>query len=412
MPRELVDPPAKGYQERAVKIAELSARIESRTRNRTHGMQATIATQPHRVQVCPLAALAAVAARENAEACGRIPAQLLATLPAPRCPPLACPPDAVARLEHWLCATRGCELRKAKSSAASLRAVAHVACVWLQPTVHVPGIGIAPATGHLASATQRPPAPAKHGRLLDLPSRDFAGHLIGKGGKYVRPLLELHVGMCIRFEGAVVHIIASTTNAADDVLWHFQRKIISQQQAALIAAARIRDCHHTRARGGVEPDADLSEQLEQEREYRERNLRRKKGTRQRCDANSKVLQRFQSKASCQPAALDAAARTRERPARKRTSSKTGLRAARRKMTHLRPARAEMGEGWGMVAFELGGAGAQTGVRETRRGRARCGARQREQKPRGTAKRKAFALANALQDFPLSIATGTCHPSSL
>jgi hypothetical protein len=84
-----------------------------------------------RVQLCPAAALAAVAAGSNVAAQGLIPRWILEqsaeTARKARHP---VPADAVVQVEKWLVATRGSELRKAKSLETALRAVAHVAFVW------------------------------------------------------------------------------------------------------------------------------------------------------------------------------------------------------------------------------------------------------------------------------------------
>jgi len=71
------------------------------------------------------------------------------------------------------------------------------------------------------------------------------------------------------FEGNAVRIIANTACASNDFLHHFQSKVafVLQRHALL---------QHTYVLASrVEPAADLSENLEQERKYRERNLRRK-----------------------------------------------------------------------------------------------------------------------------------------
>ena len=120
------------------------------------GEQATPAT---RVQVCPAAALAAVAAGSNAVAQGQIPAWVLEqsaeTARQARHP---VPANAVLQVENWLLMTRGSELRKAKSLETALRAVAHVACVWSSAAddpLHVAWLG----DDSLANATVRPPPP-------------------------------------------------------------------------------------------------------------------------------------------------------------------------------------------------------------------------------------------------------------
>ena len=84
-----------------------------------------------RVQLCPAAALAAVAAGSNVAARGLIPVWVLEqsaeTASQVRHP---VPAEAVEQVEKWLLATRGSELRKAKSLETALHAVAHVAFIW------------------------------------------------------------------------------------------------------------------------------------------------------------------------------------------------------------------------------------------------------------------------------------------
>ena len=228
-----------------------------------------------RVQVCPAAVLAAVAAGANEEAREQIPALLLAELAATtRGPTDECPTEATARLERWLCETRGCEMRKSKTLDAALRAVAHVAYVWQRPGTSDDDSAEVVDSDHLANATRRPrmPAPVFHERVLVLPRASPAtlvGRLIGRGGHRVRPLLERCPGVRLFFEDNAVRIIASAACVSDDVLQHFQSKVASILQRHALSL------HTYVLASRVEPAADLSENLEQEREYRERNLRRK-----------------------------------------------------------------------------------------------------------------------------------------
>jgi len=125
-----------------------------------------------RVQVCPSAVLAVVAAGANEEAREQIPALLLAELAATTRGPLnECSTEATARLERWLCETRGCEMRKSKTLDAALRAVAHVAYVWQWPGTSDDDSAEVVDSDHLANATRRPriPAPVFHERVLVLP---------------------------------------------------------------------------------------------------------------------------------------------------------------------------------------------------------------------------------------------------
>ena len=118
------------------------------------GEQARPAT---RVQLCPAAALATVAAGSNVAAQGLIPGWVLEqsaeTARQARHP---VPAEAVEQVEKWLWATRGSELRKAKLLETALRAVAHVAFVWSSCS----GSADDPLYDEsLANATTRPPSP-------------------------------------------------------------------------------------------------------------------------------------------------------------------------------------------------------------------------------------------------------------
>ena len=85
---------------------------EQRAHRTKHAVFMSLSTTC-RVQVCPAAVLAAMAAGANEEAREQIPALLLADLAATtKGPPDECPTEATARLERWLCETRaGCVKR-------------------------------------------------------------------------------------------------------------------------------------------------------------------------------------------------------------------------------------------------------------------------------------------------------------
>ena len=141
-----------------------------------------------RIQVAPATALAELAARAElaggslAQAAALVPSGLLAqaraaetegqtadcTIRAASAAHLA---EAVARLETWLISTRGAELRKAKSSAAALRAVAHVAYAHARCSEEATEMSEDPA------AARRPIAPAVE---MELPSDSFVGHVVGR----------------------------------------------------------------------------------------------------------------------------------------------------------------------------------------------------------------------------------------
>lgn len=109
-----------------------------------------------------------------------------------------CPPEAVARLEAWLLSTRGAELRKAKCLDTALRSMAHVTCVWsldaTQPTVAY-------------DLTRRPEKPETHLRQLRLPDAEFAGHIIGRDGKFIKALLKRWPQLRVQIHGDTVSVI-------------------------------------------------------------------------------------------------------------------------------------------------------------------------------------------------------------
>jgi hypothetical protein len=145
------------------------------------GEQARPAT---RVQLCPAAALAAVAAGSNVAAQGLLPGWVLEqsaeTARQARHP---VPAEAVEQVEKWLLATRGSELRKAKSLETALRAVAHVAFVWsscsesADDPLH---------DDSLANATTRPPLrplpPPPRSRLMGRSRSRERVQGLGRGG--------------------------------------------------------------------------------------------------------------------------------------------------------------------------------------------------------------------------------------
>lgn len=239
-----------------------------------------------RVQVCPVGALAAV----SAEARNRIPERFRPLLPAPTgaLDISPCPPEALARLEAWLLSTRGVELSKAKSFDKALQSVAHVTYVWLNDE----------AAQRVDGAVRRwspaPPAPKPetYRRQLVLPSACFAGHLIGRGGRWIRPLLARCPEARVRFERGAVSITGSRADVKR-VAQELEDMVVSQLHIARKIAEgwyETEDTYHHAE--------DLSYNLEREREYRERNVQRKRGGRS-CARCAPVTQPgSESMASC------------------------------------------------------------------------------------------------------------------
>jgi len=114
----------------------------------------TAATNAMRIQLCPASAMAAVASGDNERAKAFIPARFCAAAPPPPAAggelqaresredylkrvidiwgahPEQCPAEVKDKVERWLIATGGTELRKARSLEAALAAVSHLACRW------------------------------------------------------------------------------------------------------------------------------------------------------------------------------------------------------------------------------------------------------------------------------------------
>jgi len=101
----------------------------------------TTATSAMRIQLCAASAMAAVASGDNCGAKKFIPARfsvagessedyLARVIELWGARPEQCPAEVKDKVERWLIATAGTELRKAKSLEKAVAAVSHVACLW------------------------------------------------------------------------------------------------------------------------------------------------------------------------------------------------------------------------------------------------------------------------------------------
>jgi hypothetical protein len=234
---------------------------------------AAVVAPARRVQTCPAAAICAVNAGSSREAGALVPAWLrteCARICAGR--DVRCPEPVGARLERWLCSTRGSELRKAKTLDAALRCVAHVACKWDTEAGE-------DEDGSSADATRRPAQPPRLTTQLVLPMGLAAGHLIGRRGSFLKPMLFANPSVRVRFEGTFVRIdgVPGEVGRVHHLLYARAETELSIQceRRAMIQAQQHR------VAASQEPD-DLMYCLAMEREYRERNMRRRAGRPHAC----------------------------------------------------------------------------------------------------------------------------------
>jgi hypothetical protein len=196
-----------------------------------------LASAQRRVHVCPVEALSAVSAEARACIPERFRSHFSALSAAGHVS--TCPTEAAARLEAWLLSTRGAELRKAKSFDTALRSMAHATYVWSldatqpagaddltrRPETHLRHLSLPagpPAThghgrggfggfsGSVGARVPRPyvrrPFPYLRPTAEARPRGGSAGHLIGRGGKFIKPLLERYPQVRVHFGGDTVSI--------------------------------------------------------------------------------------------------------------------------------------------------------------------------------------------------------------
>jgi hypothetical protein len=203
-----------------------------------------------------------------------------------------CPPEAAARLEAWLLSTRGAELRKAKSLDTALRSMAHVTFVWsleaTQPAVAFDPTRRPQETKNLCQFRLPDAAPARRdGR------NGFAGHLIGRRGKFIKPLLERWPQVRVRIEGDTVSVSGPLAADVELVANRLQRKVLAQLSDSNAIIARERERERLREMKNGRPkitwtglpkirpfpclhSCDGLDDLDRERDYRER-LREREG---------------------------------------------------------------------------------------------------------------------------------------
>jgi len=174
--------------------------------------------------VCPVKAFAAV---KSAEAMERIPCWLQSELglaalthvaPAVEDTP-AHVREAASRLERWLCAAGGRELRKAKTLDAALRAAAPICRAWTS-------LGQDPSCKDddaLLEAMRRP-RPEVHVARLALPE-GFAKHVVGRRGRVLRPVLERFPGVRLQIDHTLITICGGAEADTDAVLKELQQVV-------------------------------------------------------------------------------------------------------------------------------------------------------------------------------------------
>jgi hypothetical protein len=143
-----------------------------------------------------------------------------------------CPPEAVARLEAWLLSTRGAELRKAKCLDTALRSMAHVTYV-LSLDATQPAVAYDP--------TRRPETQETHLLELRLPDAGFAGHIIGRGGKFIIPLLQRWPQVRVHIDRDTVSVIGPLAADVELVVDRLQGKVQAQLNASRVIKARERE---------------------------------------------------------------------------------------------------------------------------------------------------------------------------
>jgi Ran GTPase-activating protein (RanGAP) involved in mRNA processing and transport len=191
-----------------------------------------------RVHVCPVEALAAV----SAEARAWIPDHFRSRFSVVG-HVSSCPPEAAARLEAWLMSTRGAELRKAKSFDTALRSMAHATYVWSFDATRLAGaddLTRRPET-HLRHLSLPGEAPAIHGHSrggFRGRGGGSAGHLVGRGGKFIKPLLERYPQVRVYFGGDTVNISGPLAADVELVAGELHARLAQMEERAKLARAK------------------------------------------------------------------------------------------------------------------------------------------------------------------------------
>jgi hypothetical protein len=200
-----------------------------------------LASAQRRVHVCPVEALSAVSAEARACIPERFRSHFSAVAAAGHVS--TCPPEAAARLEAWLMSTRGDELRKAKSFDTALRSMAHATYVWSLDATQPAGaddLTRRPET-HLRhlSLPAGPPATHGHGRGgFRGCVGGSAGHLVGRGGKFIKPLLERYPQVRVQFGGDTVSISGPLVADVELVAGELHARLVQIEEHAKRARAK------------------------------------------------------------------------------------------------------------------------------------------------------------------------------
>ena len=107
-------------------------------------------------------------------------------------------------------------------------------------------------------------------KQLALPIGLAAGHLIGRRGSFLKPMLFANPSVRVRFEGTFVHI-----DGMPDEVGRVRHLLYARAETELSIQCE-RQTKIQAQKESTEPE-NLMECLDMEREYRERNLRRRAG---------------------------------------------------------------------------------------------------------------------------------------
>lgn len=187
-----------------------------------------------------------------------------------------CPAAVKLKLEKWLCATRGSELRKAKSADTAMRCVAHV-CQHGSDATRRPNV--------VPIDTMGPDFVTLH---LILPEGFSSGHLIGRRGRYLRPMLACNPSVRVSFgvlDARREEVeITGQPDEAEQVHSQLRARLQDERDIQRAVQRQREERREERERQEkkcrrekTKPSFSLVEIIDMERDYRERNVLRRRG---------------------------------------------------------------------------------------------------------------------------------------